>query len=88
MTDTADRSYDPSTPVDDRPRTRQVSARRDRDAVPDGSVKIVTDWIRAGDDPAARATAALAAEQVRDRPRKGVEDFANSVLDAAEADGA
>lgn len=82
------RSFDPSTPASARPRTRQRSGRRavSDDAVPEGTVRVVNDWIsRRGADSVARATSALAAENASDKPRAGVIDYATRILDAAES---
>lgn len=51
--------------------------------VPSGSVEEVNAYVdnASGDDRLARATAVLAAEQERSRPRKGVLDHAQAVID-------
>lgn len=49
------------------------------DEVPDGNAAEIEDWV--GDDPA-RAAAALAAENGRDKPRRGLVTFLERVVGA------
>lgn len=81
------RSYDPSTPPDDLPHTRQAEE-PDPDAVPDGTVPQVQAWIGTDKD---RAQAALAVEQSDGgKGRVTVIEFAEAVMDLADeapADG-
>lgn len=86
MPPTDDVSYDPSTPVDSLPHTEERTHWRggDVEAVPEGTVDVVTAWI--GDDPT-RAEAARAAELSSDSGgRKGVLEHADSVIETARAE--